>query len=340
MVDDASLPVHAGKLMNPMPGSVEYSITASLKVPEPFTVELEPFSLHLYRIQQAPEHAYVDLPLPQLKLKGNSTVEVIDTSVPILHMPDFTKFISEVTHQQNFVLAVEGTTTAYLGKLKAKLMLNKKLELKGLDGFKGLNIESAKVILPFQEDGTNLKVVLNIPNHSVITLDLGNLTLDLLSGNIPLGQVVIYDVLLKPGNNTVNGDCQKVALSEGNLDLTINGNSTIYNGKHIPYFEDVLNNLTLRTKHPIISVLTGTIQGLTEGGKGIGGILDLFKGDGLKDIMGVLREVLKGDGLENIINALGNALKGIIGGEGGGLKDILGNPDLKDLLGGLKEKDL
>ncbi|OJD15024.1 hypothetical protein AJ78_04679 [Emergomyces pasteurianus Ep9510] len=356
MVDDTSLLVHAGMLMNPAPERLEYSITASLKVPEPFTVELEPFALHLYRIQQVPEQAYVDLPLPQLKLKGNSRVEIRDVSVPVLNMLDFTKFFSEVTHQQNFVLAVEGTTTAHLGKLKAKLNLKKEIELKGLDDFKGIIIESAKVILPFQDDGTNVKVVLNIPNYSVITLDLGNLTLGLFSGNIPLGQVVIYDTLLKPGNNTVNGDCridiksaianikpildgQKEALSEGNLDLTLYGNSTIYNGKHIPYFEDVLNNLTLRTTLSIIKLLTGTIRGLTEGGKGIGGILDLLKGDSLKDIVGVVREVLKRDGLKNIIDALGAALRGIIGGEGGGLKGILGGSDLKGLLSSFKEKD-
>ncbi|KLJ05973.1 hypothetical protein EMPG_10586 [Blastomyces silverae] len=357
MVDDTGLPVHAGKLMNPTPDSLEYSISASLKVPAPFTVRLDPLTLHLYRTQQTPEQAYVGIPFPRLELKGNSTVEVVDATVPILHKADFTKFLSEVARQRTFVLAAEGTTTAHLGRLKAKLKLDKKLELNGLDMFRGFNIESARVILPFQKDGTNLKVVLNIPNHSIIALQLGNVTLDLFSGDILLGQVVVYDVVLKPGNNTVNGDCridiksaianlvpilegQRKALSEGNLELTANGNSTIYNGKHITYFEDVLNNINLKASLSIIKVLIDTLRGLTEGGKGLGGILELLKGDGFDDIMGVLREALKGDGLKNIINGLGTILKEVVGVEGASLNDSLGGSNLEDVLGGLKIKDV
>ncbi|PGG97234.1 hypothetical protein GX51_07433 [Blastomyces parvus] len=357
MVDDTDFPVHAGKLMNPTPDSLDYSISASLKIPKPFTVRLDPLTLNLYRTQQTPEQPYVGIPLPRLELKGNSTVKIADETVSILNKADFSKFLSEVAYQRTFVLAAAGTTTAHLGKLKAKFTLNKKLELNGLDLFRGFSIESARVILPFQEDGTNLKAVLNIPNYSIITLELGNVTLDLFSGDILLGQAVIYDALLKPGNNTVNGDCrvdiksaianlvpilegQKNALMKGNLELTANGNSTINNGKHITYYEDVLNNITLRASLSIMEVLTGTLRGLTGGGKGLGGILDLLKGDSFDDIMGVLKDVLKGDGLKNIVNGLGTILKDVVGGENASLGDILGGLDLKDILGDLKIKDV
>ncbi|OAT13138.1 hypothetical protein BDBG_08398 [Blastomyces gilchristii SLH14081] len=316
MVDYTGLPVHAGKLMNPTPDSLDYSISAWLKVPAPFIVQLDPLTINLDRAQDTPEQAYVD----------------------------FTKFLFELT--RTFVLAVEGTTAAYLGKLRVKVKLDKKLELNGMqpdrdpllcpirlshhaagpDMFRGFNIESAGVTLPCQEDGTNLKVVL------IIMLQL-------------------------PGNNTVNGDCkidiksaianlvpilegQKKALSEGNLELTANGNTTIYKGKHITYIEDVLNNITLKTSLSIIKVLTQTLRGLTEGGKGLGGILDLLKGDGFDDIMGVLREALKGDGVKDIINGLDTVLKEVVGGEGASLNDSLCGSNLKDVVGELIKLDL
>lgn len=87
------------------------------------------------------------------------------------------------------------------------------------------------------------------------------------------------NVLLKPGNNTValRGrveistvldnlseilSAQKTALGDGELELSASGNSTVYNGVHIKYYEQVLNNLTLVARVPILQVLGDTLDGL------------------------------------------------------------------------------
>lgn len=44
--------------------------------------------------------------------------------------------------------------------------------------------------------------------------------------------------------------------------LAASGHSTIYNGFHIPYFEKVLNNLTVTADVPILKVLFGTLSQL------------------------------------------------------------------------------
>jgi hypothetical protein len=101
-----------------------------------------------------------------------------------------------------------------------------------------------------------------------------------------LGNGTIYNVLLSPGNNTIplRGilDIQAAiknigpivtaetsALSEGNLMLSASGHSTIYHGLHIPYFEKVLNNLTVTANMPILKVLLGTISGLVSSNPGV-----------------------------------------------------------------------
>jgi hypothetical protein len=94
-----------------------------------------------------------------------------------------------------------------------------------------------------------------------------------------IGQATILNVLLKPGNNTVAlrgrveistvldnlsgilGE-QKTALGDGELELSASGNSTIYDGVHIKYYEQVLNNLTLVARVPILQVLGDTLDGL------------------------------------------------------------------------------
>jgi hypothetical protein len=100
-----------------------------------------------------------------------------------------------------------------------------------------------------------------------------------MSSDLIIGQATILNVVLKPGNNTValRGRVdtttvlenlseilavQKAALMDGDLELSASGNSTIYNGVHIKYYEQVLNNLTLITRVPILQILGGTLEGL------------------------------------------------------------------------------
>jgi hypothetical protein len=100
-----------------------------------------------------------------------------------------------------------------------------------------------------------------------------------MSSGLVIGQATILNVILKPGNNTValRGRmeiamvlenlseilaAQMEALMDGELELSASGNSTIYNGVHIKYYEQVLNNLTILTRVPILEILGGTLQGL------------------------------------------------------------------------------
>lgn len=107
------------------------------------------------------------------------------------------------------------------------------------------------------------------------------MTLNLRSYDLIVGQATIQNVILRPGNNTValSGEVdistildnlsdiiadQRSALLDGDIELSASGNSTVYNGVHIRYYEDVLNNLTLTTRVPILEVLSGTLQQLLD----------------------------------------------------------------------------
>lgn len=43
---------------------------------------------------------------------------------------------------------------------------------KGLDKLSGFSIDTASLILPAEEDGTNLRGTATLPNHSVVTFAL------------------------------------------------------------------------------------------------------------------------------------------------------------------------
>jgi hypothetical protein len=88
-------------------------------------------------------------------------------------------------------------------------------------------------------------------------------------GNITMGQGRIDNVFLVPGDNTVPIratfnlktaiqhlgvilQAESDALTKGNVVISASGNSTVYNGVHIPYYEAILNNVVLTGEVPLI----------------------------------------------------------------------------------------
>lgn len=145
-----------------------------------------------------------------------------------------------------------------------------------------------------------------MPNHSVVTFALGNVTLNLMSKDLILGHALIENVVLKPGNNTVDLsgrleigtvldnlgtilENNAEAIREGNIELSASGNQTVYNGKHIPYFERVLNNLTLTTQVPIMKLVLDTVQGFLGNGSGLSDLGSM--GNSLSNITDMLRDI-------------------------------------------------
>lgn len=64
------------------------------------------------------------------------------------------------------------------------------------------------------------------------------------------------------------------AISSGDLQLSASGNSTIYEGTHISYYEEILNNLVLTTQIPILDVVADTLKGLTDSNTTLSGLLN------------------------------------------------------------------
>lgn len=118
--------------MSPTLNSTVLSLTASLKIPPPFKVRLEPLTLQLYRPETKPDIIpYVNFALAEQWVKGNTTISVVNQTVEIADKKEFIEFLRGAVLNEKFVLAARGETTAHLGKLKAKVKLDKEIELFG-----------------------------------------------------------------------------------------------------------------------------------------------------------------------------------------------------------------
>ncbi|KNG87591.1 hypothetical protein ANOM_005441 [Aspergillus nomiae NRRL 13137] len=310
ILNDADLPIYAARILDPMPDTVSFSIDTSLKIPAGLSVRIDPFSLSLFNREAKPMVPVIDLSVDSYKLKGTTNISITTNNTEVLDRAQFIQTLTKAVYSKRFTLSAKGSTTGHLGALKAGVTLDKDVELDGLDKLSGFSIDAARLILPAEEDGTNLRGTATLPNHSVVTFALGNVTLNLKTAGIVVGQGYLENVVLSPGNNTMplraTLDIRKVlanlidilgaqvsALMDGKLEISASGNSTVYDGKHIPYFEEVLNNLTITTRIPIMTILSDTLAGWRESGflDGLNGTLGnlgglLGKAENLSDILG------------------------------------------------------
>ena len=143
----------------------------------------------------------------------------------------------------------------------------------------GLNITDVKILSGENEvlsDGSNLIGNVSIPNPSVMTLDLGNVTMNLAVDGKPIGYSLIPNLLLKPGDNilpmqskvdqlTILGLVQST-YKNAVLPIDVVGNSSISNGQHLMYYEEAIKSNTIRLNLDIGPALAGLGINITRNG--------------------------------------------------------------------------
>ena len=151
------------------------------------------------------------------------------------------------------------------------------------------------LLLPAQSDGTNLIGNISLPNPTVLHFEVGTLNLDIKSGDILIGNVTINGVTLVPGDNTypLTGiiDLKTIlknlggilkdeasALKNGNLSLQATTSSVIWNGTLVPYYTNVLRQLTLTAEIGLADTLKNTLKNFLHG-KNLTGILSGITGN-------------------------------------------------------------
>jgi hypothetical protein len=98
-----------------------------------------------------------------------------------------------------------------------------------------------------------------------MTLNLGNVTMNLGVDKTNIGYTVLPNLVLKPGNNTVPMRAKIDPLvvfglvtskyKNAIIPVDITGNSTVYNGVNLKYFEESLNSNAARVQMNVAPAL-------------------------------------------------------------------------------------
>lgn len=127
----------------------------------------------------------------------------------------------------------------------------------GLNGLAGFNVTDFEILTTPQSDGSNANGTVSIPNPTVATYAMGNLTMDMFVGDVLIGNSTLRDVVLRPGNNTfpLRGVTNQTAVVQllfteyksGIFPINVVSRRVVYDGQDLPYYEQALqaNNLTV-----------------------------------------------------------------------------------------------
>jgi hypothetical protein len=265
-------------------------MTLNTSLDTPLGVKIDPTYLNLYNKNTSDFSPFLKLRLPEQHVHHKTEVLITNQTVAVTNETELLLWFNQFFDLPQVPLSIQADTNVHLGALKYTPELDKTIKIPSLNYLAGFGVSDMQFVLP-PKNGKNMKGHLNIPNSGALTLGLGNLTFNLMSGKTRLGLVNIYDLQLRPGNNTppFDGnfffdelvpnlaeilDGQKTALAQGNIEFNATGNATVVDGKHVKYIEGVLNTKRIRFTIPVISILSDVISALLGGGSD--SLFDMF----------------------------------------------------------------
>jgi len=204
-------------------------------------------------------NAFTSVQVPEVQARDGAAIDV-DQVVDLSNANAFGDFATAVMLNEEVKLNIYGKPVLQQGSLpKTTVNYNKTVTMKGLNKLTGFEITEFHIMVE-AVNGRNMNGTVYIPNPSVMTINMGNVTLDLSVDGQLMGYSYLDDLTLKPGNNTIPmfsnvNQTGVISLVSGNssrykggiVPFTISGNSSVYNGQELPYFSKALaaNNLTV-----------------------------------------------------------------------------------------------
>ncbi|KLJ05890.1 hypothetical protein EMPG_10672 [Blastomyces silverae] len=263
-VNKSTLTINSMEITEPTPDSFHIKVDQTIGSKSKFHPQLDAFNATI--ATAGSDKPFFSLEVPALRAVDGANA-VIDQIV----MPDlesFTAYSIQVMKSESVDLEIKGKTGLKEGSLpKTTVDYNKVITMKGLNSLKGFEVRDFELASK-QPDGSNMIGEVFIPNPSVLTLTLGDVTLDLSVDGTKIGISKLPALVIRPGDNLVkmrstvelakifpfvNGDDAKY--KNGVIPVTIVGKSAVYDGKELPYFTAALSSNTLQIELDLAPLL-------------------------------------------------------------------------------------
>lgn len=252
-VNGAELHVDSIRVFDTKEDTVMIAFDSWVDADDSISATIDSFEASMYLEDKLPHTPFAVQTMPETKT-GLSIVNItsmLETKGE--RAQAFADFNAWMMTNETVRLGVSGRTKVRAKGLKAhEVDFKKVVELKGLNGFKGLEVTESEVDLAAKSGQDNFKGAAIIPNPSVLSLELGNVTFVNFLDGVELGKLHIDNFNLVPGPNAVNIRAEisqapvlgalgkKPACETGIVEFEMLGDSVVNNGENLTYFADAL----------------------------------------------------------------------------------------------------
>jgi len=244
-VDKTYLELDALNIVAPRPDGFVLSIDSTIKGAKIHGAKLDGFNADFLLNDKGDTFMKVDI--PKVSTEDEIPVEVKDIDTTVTDNTAFMNFAHTLMESEKLDVKIKGKTKIHIGKLSAKVDYNEVITMKGLNKLKGMAVVGYKLVEDSKDH--NLEAEILIPNPTVVTLQLGDVDIEMFSKEKSFGNGTLPNLILTPGNNnyTFRGQVDIRTL----LGLVINsggkpayfqvkGKKVSYKGVDIPWLKEPL----------------------------------------------------------------------------------------------------
>ncbi|PGH34992.1 hypothetical protein GX50_02126 [[Emmonsia] crescens] len=254
-VNKSTLTINSMEITDPAPDSFSIKVDQTIGSKSKYHPVLDAFNATV--AVAGTDKPFFTLQVPSVQAVDGAK-SMIDQRVMLADVQAFTDYSILVMKSETVDIEINGRTGLKEGALpKTHVNYNKVITMKGLNALKGFEVTDFEIVSK-EADGSNMLGEVFIPNPSVLTLTLGDVSLDLSVDGTAVGTSKLPGLVIRPGDNRVkmrsvvdigkifplvNGDGAKY--KNGIIPVTIVGKSAVYEGKELPYFTSALASNTL-----------------------------------------------------------------------------------------------
>ncbi|KAF4126993.1 Protein of unknown function (DUF3712) [Geosmithia morbida] len=293
VVNDQKLPVYDGRLRALSSKSINITLDTMLNTP--LEVDVGPMQMTLASNEEEKAPAFLSLAFPKSRVLHKTNLTVPPQRIDILDEDALVGWFTRLFDQDSIEVRVGSPRSkVHLNGLDYHPKLSQVAHLRGLNYLSGFAIQEMHFTIP-SEGGYNIRGKLDLPNPGSLALYLGNVTMNLMAGDVQLGLIHVDELTMERGTNhpafygniffdrllpniaeVLSGQGQY--LKNGELGLHVSGNTTVINGERVSFVERVLNAKRIPLGIPVTTFVGELLKAMTGSDGGTADLVDVLGG--------------------------------------------------------------
>ncbi|KAL1871056.1 hypothetical protein VTK73DRAFT_2252 [Phialemonium thermophilum] len=253
-INKATLEVQSIVVTHTQSENFTMSIGSTIHADDSVHAVIDPFVGEMYLEDLEPHTPFAEVNFPQTSSKSHQIVNVTQQFVPIKNMEAFTTFNTWLLLNETLRVTVKGKTHVKVSGIGKKFSVDfkKTITMPGIQDFKGTTVPESEISIMPDDNGDNFKGITTIPNRSIVTFEIGNVSFHNYLLGEEIGTVYIDNMILRPGVNNysmhanisqapvLEAIAQKPYCQTGIIPFQLRGKTVFNHGQPLSYFADAL----------------------------------------------------------------------------------------------------